>query len=50
MRRVNIALKDEQHRKAKILSVLLDQSLNDFLANAVEEHIKKNNHKLRGIP
>lgn len=49
MRRVNIGLTDEQHRRAKLLSVLLDQPLNDFLSQAIEEHIKKHHHKLRGL-
>ncbi len=50
MRRVNIALSDDQHKKSKILSVVLDESLNDFFSHAVDEHIKKHQNKLRSIP
>ncbi|MFH1505734.1 MAG: hypothetical protein ABIE94_01960 [archaeon] len=39
MKRVNIKLKDEVHTKAKVISVLKDITLNEYLEHAIETAI-----------
>ena len=49
MKRVNIFLKDEVHTKAKIISVLKDETLNDYLAQAIEDALRKDKTLLERI-
>ena len=41
MKRVNIQISTDTHTQAKILAVLKGKILNDYLAEAVQEHVKK---------
>ena len=41
MGRINIELKDEIHRKAKINSAMKDITLIKYINNAIEEKLKK---------
>lgn len=47
MKRVNIALPDELHTKAKVLAVLNHKTLNDYLVNAIHKAMKE--EKVRGL-
>lgn len=49
MKRVNIPLKDEIHQKAKIISVLKNITLNEYLQKAIEEAIAKDENILSKI-
>ncbi len=49
MKRVNIPLKEEVHQKAKIISVLKNITLNEYLQKAIEEAISKDEHILKKI-
>lgn len=49
MRRVNIKLSDEAHTKAKIIAVLQDTTLNDYLERAIQDAINKDRHILSKI-
>jgi predicted HicB family RNase H-like nuclease len=40
-KRVNIALDEDLHTKAKVISVLKNITLNDFIEKAIEEAVKK---------
>jgi predicted HicB family RNase H-like nuclease len=40
-KRVNIVLSEEIHTKAKVIAVLSDVTLNDYLEKAIAEAIKK---------
>ena len=40
-KRVNIALKEEIHTKAKVISVLKNITLNDYLEKAIERAVEK---------
>ncbi|MFH1510827.1 MAG: plasmid partition protein ParG [Candidatus Woesearchaeota archaeon] len=40
MKRVNIAIDQELHRKAKVIAVLKGINLNDYLEQAVEKALK----------
>ena len=39
-KRINIALKEETHTKAKVISVLKGVNLNDYLIEAIQESIE----------
>jgi len=41
MTRVNIEIKDELHKKAKLAAVLENKTLIEFVNEAVEEKLKK---------
>lgn len=41
MKRVNIALKDDVHTKAKLIAVLKDTTLNEYFEKAVEAALEK---------
>jgi predicted HicB family RNase H-like nuclease len=41
LKRVNIKLKDEVHTKAKVISVLKDVTLNEYLESAIEQAIDR---------
>jgi|SaaInlStandDraft_4_1057021.scaffolds.fasta_scaffold281528_1 hypothetical protein len=41
-KRVNIALDEDIHIKAKVISVLTNTTLNDFLEQAIADAIEKN--------
>lgn len=49
MKRVNIQLSTETHTQAKILAVLQGKTLNDYLAEAVEKHVKKDEGLLKKL-
>ena len=40
-KRVNIALDDDIHTKAKVIAVLKNITLNDYIEKAIDEAIKK---------
>jgi predicted HicB family RNase H-like nuclease len=41
MKKVNISLQDETHTQAKIIAVLKDVTLNDYMQKAIEECIER---------
>lgn len=41
MKRVNIQLNDETHTKAKVIAVLKDMTLNEYLDKAIRDAIDK---------
>ena len=43
---VNIGLSDEIHTKAKVISVLTNTTLNDYIERAIAEAIKKDKGEL----
>ncbi len=49
MKRVNIKLSDDAHTKAKIIAVLKDQTLNDYLEQAINQAIEKDKGILQKI-
>lgn len=49
MKRVNIKLADEAHTKAKIISVLKDMTLNDYLEQAIAAALDKDKAILNKI-
>jgi len=48
-KRVNIALKEDTHTKAKVISVLTNTTLNEYIERAIEEAIKKDKKILERI-
>ncbi len=50
MKRVNIALADELHTRAKIIAVLKGVTLNDYLAKVVDEAVQRDRKVLESIP
>jgi predicted HicB family RNase H-like nuclease len=40
-KRVNIALDDDLHTKAKVIAVLSNITLNDYIEKALEDAVKK---------
>lgn len=48
MKRVNIALPDELHTKAKVLAVLNHKTLNEYLTYAINQAVKEDK-KMRGL-
>ncbi len=49
MKRVNIALSEEAHTKAKIIAVLQDKTLNDYLQEIIYEQLKKDKKILERV-
>jgi len=49
MKRVNIQLSVNAHTQAKILAVLQGKTLNDYLAAAVEQRVKKDEGLLKQL-
>jgi len=49
MKRVNIQLSTKAHTQAKILAVLQEKTLNDYLAAAIEKQIKKDEGLLKQL-
>ncbi|MBU0758644.1 MAG: hypothetical protein KKF44_11350 [Nanoarchaeota archaeon] len=45
-KRVNISLNEDTHIKAKVISVLSNITLNEFIEKAIEDAIEKNKHIL----
>jgi predicted HicB family RNase H-like nuclease len=41
MKRVNISIDDEIHRKAKVIAVLKGITLNQYFESAIEQALKK---------
>ncbi len=50
MKRVNIALSDELHTRAKIIAVLKGVTLNDYLAQLVGEGVQRDRKVLENVP
>jgi predicted HicB family RNase H-like nuclease len=48
-KRVNIALDDDLHTKAKVIAVLKNITLNEFFEKAIDEAIKKDKATLDRI-
>ena len=46
---VNVELDEKVHMKAKVIAVLKDTTLNDFIVDAIEEAIEKNKDVLDKI-
>lgn len=46
MKKVNVAISEEMHTKAKIISVLNGINLNDYLAKAIEKAVEKDKEVL----
>ncbi|MEM4711014.1 MAG: hypothetical protein QXL18_03645 [Candidatus Woesearchaeota archaeon] len=40
-KRVNISLNEETHTKAKVIAVLKDMTLNEYLEKAIREAVEK---------
>ena len=49
MTKVNIGLKDDVHKKAKIISVLKGVSLNKYIEDALEKSIQKDDHLIKNL-
>ena len=49
MKRVNIKLKDDVHTKAKVISVLKDVTLNEYLESAIEASIARDRVSLEKL-
>ncbi len=49
MKKVNIGLKPEIHKKAKIISTLKGVTLSSYLEKAIDESVKKDENILRDI-
>ena len=41
MKRVNIQIEEEVHTKAKVIAVLKDMTLNDYLSKAIAEAVER---------
>ncbi len=48
-KRVNIQLNDETHTKAKVIAVLKDMTLNEYLDKAIRDAIEKDQSVLGKI-
>jgi predicted HicB family RNase H-like nuclease len=48
-KRVNIALDEDLHTKAKVIAVLKDITLNDFFEDAIAEAVEKDRDILEKI-
>ena len=49
MKRVNIQLGDETHTKAKVIAVLKDMTLNEYLDKAIRDAVDKDQAVLNRI-
>ena len=47
MKRVNIAIDPEVHKKAKVIAVLREVNLNDYFELAIERALKKEGIKIK---
>jgi predicted HicB family RNase H-like nuclease len=50
MKRVNIQLSAELHTKAKIIAMLKEETLNDYLASLVNEGVGRDKRFLEKVP
>ena len=48
-KRVNIALKDEVHTRAKVIAVLKGLTLNEYLERAIEKALEKDKKILEKV-
>jgi len=48
-KRVNIALDEDIHTKAKVIAVLTNKTLNDYFEKAIAEAIEKDKEVLKKI-
>ena len=48
-KRVNLKLSEELHTKAKIIAVLKDQTLNDYIEQALREAVEKDKEILKKV-
>ena len=49
LKKINIGIDEALHRQAKILAVLKDITLNEFLTNAIEESFQKDLSQVKDI-
>lgn len=49
MKRVNVQVPDEIHMRAKVIAVLRDITLNEYLEQAIREAVEKDKHVLERI-
>ncbi|MFH1916359.1 MAG: hypothetical protein ABIJ21_03785 [Nanoarchaeota archaeon] len=49
VKRVNIALKDDVHTKAKLIAVLKDTTLNSYFEDAIEAALEKDRNLLEKL-
>jgi len=49
VKRVNIGLKDETHKDAKIIAILKDVRLNKYLEEAIEKAVKEDSNLIKKI-
>jgi predicted HicB family RNase H-like nuclease len=49
MKRVNIQLEDDVHTKAKVIAVLRDMTLNEYLSKAIKDAVEKDQSVLNKI-
>lgn len=48
-KKVNISLSLKTHTKAKLISVLNNVTLNDYLARAIEDAIEKDKERIKNL-
>lgn len=48
-KKVNISLSLKTHTKAKLISVLNNVTLNDYLAKAIEDAIERDKEKIKNL-
>ncbi len=48
-KRVNIEIEDDVHTKAKVISVLKDMTLNDYLSKAIKDAVDRDQTVLNKI-
>jgi predicted HicB family RNase H-like nuclease len=49
-KRVNIRIPEDVHTKAKVIAVLKDMTLNDYLKEAIEAKLEQDHDVLDDIP
>lgn len=49
MKRVNIALSEDMHQKAKIIALLQDKTLNDYFFEIISAQLKKDKKILERV-
>jgi predicted HicB family RNase H-like nuclease len=49
MKQVNVRLKEEMHRQAKVIAVLKDTTLSEYLEQAIERAIESDKKLLKKI-
>jgi predicted HicB family RNase H-like nuclease len=50
MKRVNVQLPDDVHTRAKVIAVLKDVTLNQYLERAIREAVEKDKNVLGSFP